>query len=154
MNSLYYALWEISCFRKRLLLVWSDNSAVVLDIHTHLLVWLRGSLVRDEALTVPLAGRERRPRADWVSWGISPRPWNNPQTPGQLTAGPLTKTLQCENTKRNRCFTFVFRVKTVSLTVGKSLAGMYFSRILSKSGWDDRDSSIRRPKYLWMEPLC
>lgn len=66
------------------------------------------------------------------------------QSPGQMTAKAKTPTL-C---KKHR--TFVLRVKTVSLTVGRSLVGIYFSRILSKSGWDDRDSSIRRPKYLWV----
>lgn len=42
-------------------------STVLVDNYTHLLVWLSGSLVRDEALTVPLPGRERLPLADWVS---------------------------------------------------------------------------------------
>lgn len=51
-------------------------------------------------------------------------------------------------TVRDKHHTLVLRVKTVSLTVGRSLVGTYFSNILSKSGWDDRDSSIRRPKYL------
>lgn len=51
-------------------------------------------------------------------------------------------------TVRDKHHTLVLRVKTVSLTVGRSLVGTYFSNILSKSGWDDRDSSIRRPKCL------
>lgn len=50
------------------------SAAVGVYISTYLVVWLSGSLVREEALTVPLPGRERRPLADWVSWGISPRP--------------------------------------------------------------------------------
>lgn len=39
-------------------------SGALVDIYTHLLVWLSGSLLSDEALTVPLPGRERLPRAD------------------------------------------------------------------------------------------
>ena len=37
-------------------------------------VCLRGSLLSDEALMVPLPGSERLPRAEGGSWGISPRP--------------------------------------------------------------------------------
>lgn len=40
------------------------HSGALVDIHTHLLVWLSGSLLSDEALTVPLPGRECLPRAD------------------------------------------------------------------------------------------
>lgn len=60
----------LSSLRKR-------NMVFTVDLSTHLLVWFCGSLVRDEARTVPLPGTERRPRADWESWGISPRPWNH-----------------------------------------------------------------------------
>jgi len=37
-------------------------------------VCLRGSLVSDEALVVPLPCSERLPRAECRSWGISSRP--------------------------------------------------------------------------------
>ena len=50
----------------------------------------RGSLVRDEALTVPLPGSERRPLAEGVSWGISPRPCTDHNT--QITPPCLETT--------------------------------------------------------------
>ncbi len=69
---MYYAVC-VNC-TSALKAEFSVYTALLVDIYTHLLVWLSGSLVRDEALTVPLPGRERLPLADWVSWGISPRP--------------------------------------------------------------------------------
>lgn len=39
------------------------------------------------------------------------------------------------------------------LIVSRSWPEMCFSKILSKFGWDDRDRSIWRPKYLQVEPV-
>lgn len=72
----------------------------------------------------------------------------DPKSPKNVQVRGQYKLVASQWAHTNTTNTFVLRVKTVSLTVCRSLVGIYFSRILSKSGWEDRESSIRRPKYL------
>lgn len=50
-------------------------------------------------------------------------------------------------------FTSLLRWMKTFLIVSRSWPEMCLSKILSKLGWDDRDRSIWRPKYLQVKPV-